>query len=211
MIMGDRKSEARYGYDYTQSKPTDMEIAQMLSELEVKVLEPDRDFLLYTQKISKSFPGVFQAKLFCFDIVANRDLDWFGSRNRLDEINFVPNFLRHKDVSSYLRKEGAAPIENYIFQYPIERIDGFEFDTHLAALEFFGGAYHEYNDSDPWKCRKDAYEFWKKFTEGRLLDFIVFKTTEPWSEWFFTIHDETCLMYDSLKRRITLFIFADSD
>lgn len=209
--LGDKEDEARYGHDHTQPMPTDMEVAVMLSELEIKVLERDKDFLAYIEQISKSFPGVFQVKLFCFEIGINTHLDWFGSRNRLDEINFLPNFLRHKDVVASLKKEGAGPIDNFVFQYPIEKISGFDFDTHLAALEYFGGAYHEYRESDLFKCRENAFEFWKKYTEGRLLDFAIFETTEAWGDWFFTIHDETYLIYDSLRRRVTLLVLADSD
>lgn len=208
----DEESEKQRGLDWQQQKPTETEITQMWSELQFHAREPDKVFLDYIEQISKSFPNG-QIKLFCFEVAPNPNpyFDWFGSRGtRLNEINFLPNFLKHKNVIPALEEIG--PIFNYTFQHPILNHSPLEFDARLATHEIIGGAYHPYEKSNIVRCREDAFAFWKKFTDGRFFDFSIFETREIWGQWFYEIGgDVTYVIYDSLKRRITLFALTDTD
>ena len=101
----DKESEAQRGLDWKQSRPTEDEIKHMWFDLRIQTFEPEKVFLDYIEQISKSFPGVYQRELTCFEISIDPRFDWFGSRNRLSEINFLPNFLKHSHIVLSMRSK----------------------------------------------------------------------------------------------------------
>lgn len=208
--MKDRQEEKKlYGFDWDQPQPPEKEVMDLIKEIEFSQIEASPKMVEISKDVSRSFVNG-ETRVYSFKFAQNPAIDWYGSRHRLNEIEFPHRFLTNPSVVSAL--SDLTPIEDYQFKTDFKMISTLLFDAELARLEITGGAYHDHEKSDIAEIRRRTFENYALFVENRFLDFEIFETSELWAEWFhgFTV-DRTYIIYDKLKREVTLFVLNDTD
>src|SRR5687767_6371980 len=130
---------------WDQERPTAADIDQMWRELGVTVepiQDPAIDEFLHHIRNTHVNGG---AEFACFRLFASPTFHWFGSRNRLGEINFFNRFLSLPIIDEALPaiKLGESRISDTGFEWS----NTLTFDGELALNLVSGGAYHKFNGS----------------------------------------------------------------
>ncbi len=89
-----------------------------------------------------------------YKIQANKHFDWFAQRNRLNEIDFLKNIFRHKDLEDYrsdLQIEDSKPKIKEIKYWT----DIYELTGRLSRIMGLGGAYKNINQILAWTIASD--------------------------------------------------------
>lgn len=152
-----------------------------------------------------------------FDLAPHPVLDWYGSRNRLEEIDFVDQFVRlstmaavwpemlseHK-IQQRIVTEKAWP---NILQWQTP----FALDGELANLIYQGGAY-ERSRLTPGDAKRLAGAFCAALFGERYDEVWVCRSPNPWTSWFYGIAwDITYFGFDKRERAAWFLCVTDTD
>jgi hypothetical protein len=194
---------------WNQKRPTSLEIKKMWEELQIN-FEPIKN-----QAIDKLLENLRKthvnggAEFVCFRLEENTTFHWFGSRNRLDEINFFDRFLNLPIVveSFSVIQFGKSKVSNTNFEWA----SSFTFDGELAQALVQGGAYHKFDGSD-YEAKQIGANFCESLFGHRFSDIQMYKTHESFTEWFHNIAwDVTWLGFDKLEIKVWLLCVTDTD
>jgi hypothetical protein len=142
-----------------------------------------------------------------YQVSSNDHFNWFASRNRLDEIDFVKNTLRHKSLSDY-RKDLEIKSKPEI-QITKSWTDMYDLPGRLARILGQGGAYKKINQKEAWEVVTDFIksEFDNRFEEVLLFDFAIKN-----AEWFYDIAwDYSTMLFDKRNFTVTIIDITDTD
>lgn len=194
---------------WEQNRPSFFEIKKMWDELQVR-FEPIKhqaiDELLLNLRKSHVNGG---AEFACFRIEENPVFHWFGSRNRLDEINFFDRFLNMPIVTENLSaiRLGESKVSNTNFEWA----SSFTLDGELAQTLVQGGAYHKFGGSD-YEAKQIGANFCEVLFGHRFSEVQMYKTHKPFTEWFYDIAwDATWLGFDKREIKVWLLCVTDTD
>ena len=152
------------------------------------------------------------ALLATFDVEDDATSRWFASRNRFDELGFFAALLR----STELRAAAPPLFEDVSDRLPeatFEEIFAGPYlvDGWLAGILVAGGAYERFRGS-PQEARDVARTAADEVMEGRYEDFVIYRTSDRWSPWFFDVAwDTTGMAIDLAKKRVTVLTITDTD
>lgn len=148
------------------------------------------------------------AKFACFDVAEDPRIDWFVSRNRLDEINFLDHLITSDALKGVVPE--LSPIQ------PLPSIEWkwttpYTLDGEFADMLKRGGAYHEYEGSG-----QDAKQIGVKACEhlfgNRYDDLLLYSTHVRWSNWFYDVAwDTTWVGVDKCARTAWIICVTDTD
>lgn len=149
------------------------------------------------------------ALFYRFHLSPHPVLNWFLSRNRLQEIGFFEWFLRCEAVSAALPE--LNPTEERRLRPDFQRHSSFTLDGEIADEVCRGGAYRGFPGSA--RQAKDLGVRFCDFLWGdRFTDVSVFRSGTPWSSWFYDVAwDATWLILDRQELLISLLCITDTD
>lgn len=194
--------------NWQQERPTSSEVDTIWSSMKLTRLD-NWSLSANTLKVKISEThcnGGIQ--LHKYKITSNRHFDWFAQRNRLDEIDFLKNIFRHKDLGDYRTdleiKDNKPKIENVKYWTDIYELPG-----KLSRILGLGGAYKSIDQRLAWTVATDFVkdEFENRFEEFNSYGFVIES-----SQWFFEIAwDFSTLLFDKRKNEIIIIDITDQD
>lgn len=193
-----------------QYRPSEEEIEEMWEELDV-VSVPLKDPAIYLmleelRKVHLNGGAEFARFQLSYHLV----LEWFGSRNLLNEINFFEQFVTLPPVMESLSAlEIETPLTTSLDL--TEDTSAFTLDGELAEILVLGRAYEKFKGT-----AKQAKDLGAKFSDalfqGRYDEIQMYITQEPWTEWFAdAAWDVTWLGVDKRNYQIWLLCITDTD
>lgn len=195
--------------NWKQKRPTKAEIKRMWDELEVIPEQIDSqtlEKLLYHLRETHVNGG---AEFFAFRLKDHPTFHWFGSRNRLEEINFITRFLNLPIVSENIVV--INPNKSLISETEFEWASSFVLDGELAETLIHGGAYHKFNGSGI-TAKKLTMSFCEEIFGNRYLEIQMYKSYRPFTDWFYDVAwDVTWLGFDKRNLRVWLLCLTDTD
>ncbi len=194
--------------NWDQLRPTDEQIESLWDNI---TISPLNSWSKAAEVLKEKFKETYVnggAQLHKYKITGNKHFIWFAERNRLDEINFLPNFFSHHELKNYredLKIKNNVP-GNKGLKSPT---DIFNLVGDLAQLLGHGGAYRNLESSEAWKVSCDFVneEFQNRFDE--VLSFYYFIES---ADWFYNINwDYSILLFDKRNYEITIIDITDTD
>ena len=166
--------------NWKQERPSQIQLVELWTKTKFERIENwTNSANVLTEKISKTHVnGGIQ--LHRYQVNSNDHFNWFASRNRLDEIDFVKKALRHKTFSDY-RNDLEIKSKPEI-QITKSWSDMYDLPGQLARILGQGGAYKKINQKEAWEVVTDFIksEFDNRFEEVLLSDFAIKN-----AEWFY--------------------------
>ena len=143
-----------------------------------------------------------------YKIEGNKQFDWFATRNRLEEIEFVKYILRHKDLQNY-RDDLEISEDKPKFKLVKYWTDIYDLPGELTRIMAHGGAYKKILPQLAWNV---ATEFVKEEFENRFEEFSTFKIAVDSAKWFHDIAwDYSILLFDQRKYELVFIDITDTD
>lgn len=160
----------------------------------------------YLQHLRTTHGGVVFAG---FHLGQNLTLDWYASRNRLEEMEFFSSLLTHPVVKDHVPELRIGnPLRN---EPQIHQISSLTLDGELAQTLVSGGAYEKFMGSARL-AKEIAGDFCESLFEGRYEEVLVYESPTPWSDWFRDIAwDVTWFILDRRRRYLWLLCATDED
>lgn len=192
-----------------QERPSSADIHRMWSGLRIThepMSHPALDEVLHHLRATHANGGAEFAQ---FGLPEHPTLHWFGSRNRLDEIDFFDRFLSSPAVSSALPalKIGASGVSGTGF----ERGSPLTLDGEIAQVLVQGGAYDKFA-GPPREAKEIAGRFCEAVFGHRFTEVQIYKSYTPWSGWFYDVAwDATWFGFDKRNVRVCLLCVTDTD
>jgi hypothetical protein len=194
---------------WSQEKPNDSQIEQMWNELEItpeSFEHPALDHVLRHLRETHTNGG---ALFSLFRISDHSTFHWFGSRNRLSEMDFFRRFLTSSVVVSALPE---LQIDEQDFSEPcFQWGNSLTLDGEIAFLIASGGAYGRFEGTS-----RDAKNLGVRFCDAlfddRFIEVQVHASHQPWSPWFHGIAwDSTWLGLDKRFSKVWMLCTTDTD
>ena len=194
--------------DWNQERPNLLDITKIWDSIKFSRLEnwtSSTKLLKETIFETHSIGGI---QLHRYKISSDKNFDWFAQRNRLDEIEFLKNVFRHKDLENY-RNDLEIKNENIEVKNIKFWTDIYDTPALLARAMGYGGAYEKIDHRLAWKI---ATDFINDEFENRFEEFICYSFVINEAQWFWNIAwDNSILLFDKRKSEITIIDITDSD
>ena len=195
--------------NWEQIRPTFEDVKRMWAELEVSndpINDPAIDELLKQLRSTHVNGG---AEFGRFAVSPHSTLHWFASRNRLEDIDFFTQFIRHPTVVRTF-----APVTGADSDVSLKLEEGvypFTLAGELAAVLVHGGAYHRFSGTG-----REAMNVTSKFCDAlfgeRFTEVLLYKSYEPWTGWFYDVAwDGSWVGFDRRESKIWLLCITDTD
>jgi hypothetical protein len=193
--------------NWNQPGPTIEDVKRMWTEIKISndpLNDAAIEMLLKELRLTHDNGGAEFAR-FAFD--PHPVLHWFGSRNRLDEINFFRGFFAFPGVV-----ETFAPLQSGSISLKLG-VGGnpFKLDGELAETLVYGGAYTRFSGNS--RQAKDlASRFCDAVFGDRFEEILLFSSHEAWSDWFYGIAwDHTWIGFDKRECKVWILCVTDTD
>ncbi|MFM6206083.1 hypothetical protein [Planktothrix sp.] len=193
-----------------QYRPSEEEIEEMWDELDV-VSVPFKDpainvMLEELRKVHLNGGAEFAG----FQLSPHLVLEWFGSRNLLNEINFFEQFVTLPPVMESLSAlEIETPLTTSLDL--TEDTSAFTLDGELAEILVLGGAYEKFKGTAK-QAKTLGTKFCDALFQDRYDEIQMYITQEPWTEWFADVAwDVTWFGVDKRNYQIWLLCITDTD
>lgn len=193
-----------------QNRPSQEDIEQMFRELQVIPTPLEHPAI---NQLLQKFREVYAnggAEFARFQLSNHPLLDWFGSHNSLNDLNFfeqciTKNTVREALPSLDIQTSLASPLNLK------DDISAFTFDGELAKMLFRGGAYTKFKGS-----AKEAKTIGANFCEAlfgdRYDEIKMYVCHDPWSNWFGGVAwDVTWFGIDKGNNQVWLLCVTDTD
>ncbi len=182
-------------------------IAAFWRELEVSHVQLDHPAvgLLLMELIETHEKAAFA----CFELSDHPVLNWFGSRNRLDEFDFFRKVLVHPAISEVLP---GLSIPKKIKELDVGWGTSFTLDGTLAQILVNGGSQYAFSGTDS-EAKEIGLNFCDALFEGRYSENLVYDTFDKWTPWFSgnQNYDHTWFGIDKRMSRFWLLAITDDD
>lgn len=143
-----------------------------------------------------------------FKIATDPRLDWYASRNRLEEISFADHLLNSTALANaFPELKARTPLEPIKWEWTTPYILDGEFAGTLTA----GGAYLAFKGPGR-EAKRIGHEACRQLFDHRYEDILLYRTFSRWSDWFFDVAwDSTWLGVDKAERTAWLLCITDTD
>ena len=195
--------------NWEQERPSPSDVLKMWGELQITyepLTLPALDDVLGHLRATHANGGAEFAQ---FRVSEHPTLHWFGSRNRLDEIDFFDRFLYSPAVSFALPplKIGASGVSGTGFEWG----NSLTLDGEIAQMLVQGGAYDKFA-GPAREAKAMAGRFCEAVFGERFTEVQVYKSHKPWSDWFYGVAwDATWLGFDKRHVKVWLLCVTDTD
>ena len=196
--------------DWEQDRPNAMQLYGLWKSLQISPVSTWTDATeILAEKISETHingGGQFHK----YVISRNRYFDWFASRNRLEEIDFIQNVFRHQGLKEY-RRDIGVPGDKLEVEVIANNYDIFDLPGQLARILHFGGAYNrtKVGQKEAWSI---VLTFIENEFENRFSEFELFQLSLKNAAWFYNIAwDNSIAIFDKRKYELIIIDITDSD
>lgn len=194
--------------DWKQERPNETQLSDLWKAIKmtrINIWSDAANTLKEKIKETHSNGGI---QLHKYKFEANKHFDWFAQRNRLDEIEFLKNIFKHKELEDY--RNDLKIIDNIpkvkITQYSR---DIYELPGQLSRIMGSGGAYNSIEQRLAWTI---STEFIKEEFDNRFEEFNSFDFSIETAQWFqYIAWDYSTLLFDKRKYEIIIIDITDSD
>lgn len=193
--------------DYDEETPTKKESAAYWRDLEVTHVPLDHPAIgLLLMELLETHAKVAFA---CFELPDHPVLHWYGSRNRLDELDFFRLLLPKQTIREVLP---GLQIPDRIAELDVRWSSSFILDGTIAQVLVNGGAQEVFAGSDT-EAKEIAQNFCDALFEGRYSENLIYDTFDNWSPWFSDVetYDHTWFGVDKRLSRFWLLAITDDD
>lgn len=195
--------------DWEQARPTFDEVQRMWTELKIyhdPLEDPAIDELLKHLRSTHSNGGAEFAR---FAVSAHPVLHWFGSRNRLEEIDFLSHLVKHPAVVETFPPAATASAETSLKMGL--GVPPFTMAGKLAWALVQGGAYDKFSGT-PREAMNVAERFCYRLFGDRYTEILQFESHESWTDWFCNVAwDGTWAGFDQRETKVWLLCVTDTD
>ncbi|WP_224997038.1 hypothetical protein [Cesiribacter sp. SM1] len=194
--------------DWNQERPDPHQINEMWNRMQIAKIDEWSDATLtLMQKIKEThINGGLQ--IHKYQITADKSFDWFVSRNRLDEIDFVQNLIRRPELQNYRNKLKIGN-DTLVAQTHKWWTDIYDLPGELARILGQGGAYHKLEADEAWST---ATNFVKEEFQNRFDEFTSFSIEIENADWFYNIAwDYSTLIFDKRTYQTVIIDITDTD
>lgn len=157
----------------------------------------------------------------CFDIAPHPVLTWYGSYGRLDEIDFVDQFVALPAIAQAWPEMFAKyRLQKRVLEatnrpVSLQRLDPFTFDGAIANLVYRGGADGQFTTT-PAQAKQMGVAFSNALFEDRYDEVFIWHSYELWTTWFLGIGNGTYSFWDVTyfgldKRHSTVWLLCVTD
>jgi len=194
---------------WSQGKPTDSDVESMWRELKISREDfrpPAVDEVLHILRNTHTNGGAEFAQ---FQLSDHPTFQWFGSRNRLWEMQFFERFLSSESVVSSLPELQIDPatLSDPGFQWG----NSLTLDGEIAWLLACGGAYGRFSGTAR-EAKNLGARFCDALFDDRFFEIQVHSSHQPWSPWFHAIAwDSTWLGLDKRLSKVWMLCATDTD
>lgn len=194
--------------DWKQERPTSSEVNGIWTTIRLSRLANwSQSTNILKEKISETHcNGGIQVHK--YKVSSNPHFDWFAQRNRLDEIDFLKNILKHIDLEDY-RNDLEIKDNKPEIKFLKYATDIYELPGRLSRIMGLGGAYKKIDQRQAWLVATDFVrdEFENRFEEFNSYDFLIGA-----AQWFHDIAwDYSILLFDKRKYEIIFIDITDTD
>ncbi|GAA3979652.1 hypothetical protein [Mucilaginibacter dorajii] len=195
--------------DWNQAMPGKEEIKKALYALTITVLKEtyDLEFVDYLDACVLQYinADVLMVQL---AIEPNPVLQWFSSRNVLNQIDFVRTVLQHGAFEKASGMKGLKSRDIFVAKM---QPAGFLLTGELAALLYNGGVYNTGKIDDSTAFRLSSAQV-NSLCNSRYSHINYFLLYGGWSKWFYNKPwDYTYVIFNKATYVITVFCFTDTD
>lgn len=187
--------------------PTKKDIAAFWRELEVTHVQLDHSAvgLLLMELLETHAKVAFG----CFELSDHPVLEWFGSRNRLDEFDFVRTLLSNSVIRETLP---GLEIPKKVPSLDATWGTSFILDGTLAQVLVNGGAEFAFSGTDS-EAKDMCLNFCDALFEGRYSENLLYDSFDAWTPWFSgnPNYDHTWFCVDKRLSRFWLLAITDDD
>ena len=194
---------------WDQNRPSYDDVQRVWHELEIScdpLTNPAVDYLLAELRHAHVNGG---AEFCRFAIEPHPVLHWFGSRNRLEEIDFFNKFLSAPRVVA-----GIPAVNIDASSVSIKMTGGvgpFTLDGEIAALLVQGGAYQKVSGTSR-EAKNLAAKFCHAVFGDRFTEVLLFSSGDAWTKWFYDVAwDYTWLGFDKRDWKVWFLCVTDTD
>lgn len=150
-----------------------------------------------------------KAAFACFEISDHPVLQWYGSRNMLDEIDFFRKILPHPTIRDLLV---GLLIPKKIRELDVHWGTSFILDGTFAQVLVNGGAQGCFGGEDS-EAKEIGLNFCDALFEGRYSENLVYDSFDSWTPWFSgdANYDHTWFGIDKRLSRFWLLAITDEE
>ena len=193
--------------NWEQKRPTKSQILDFWSNTKFEKIDKwSKTADVFAEKIRETHVnGGIQ--LHKYRIKNNEYFNWFASRNRLCEIDFVQQTLWHKTLKNYINdlEIKGKPEINLIEDFT----DMYDLAGQLARILGQGGAHKKLNQKEAWNIATDFIE--SEF-ENRFKEVLLFNFTIRNAKWFYNMTwDYSFMLFDKRYNIVTIIDITDTD
>jgi hypothetical protein len=195
--------------DWNQDRPGKEEINKALYALTIAVLREtfDPEFVDYLDACVLQYINA-DVLMVQFAIEPDPVLQWFSSRNVLNQIDFVRTVLQHRTFEKATGMKGIKSRDIFVAKM---QPAGFLLTGELAALLYNGGVYNTGKIDDSTAFRLSSAQV-NSFCNSRYSHINYFLLYGGWSKWFYNkTWDCTYVIFNKATYVVTVFCFTDSD
>ncbi len=165
-------------------EPSITDIEHMWKEIEVEPIQPQNSAIKNILTDIRRSHKRGGAEFFCFKLSPHPVLRWFGSLDRLLDIDFFSKILMHPTIFDELNRANIVFDAQPSFTY-FDSFDAFTFDGLLARILAYGGAYRrEKSEGTDKKAKRLSIEFCQAVFEQRYSEVQIYYSPESWNSWF---------------------------
>jgi hypothetical protein len=194
-----------------QETPTPEQLQEMWQSLEIEV-EP------FTSAAGRAYMEAIcsthvngGAVMGQFLIKSNQTLQWYASRQSLEEIFFFNQFVCSQTVIAALPMLKIQKPLRAEMEVEFKRNNAFTLDGDLGFTLFQGGAYEGFKGT-AIEAKQLGKDLCDQLFGDRLDQISVYKTELAWTDWFHDVAwDMTWFIVDRRDCRIWLLCLTDTD
>ncbi len=201
--------------DWNQEKPTSpSDIKKAYKEMTIVQLETLSDEMKSFEAKAKSLNIKGDAKIFHYQLAFNDDINWYVSRNRFNEINFMKRVIEHKGLSALHEFIDTSRLK---MTWKTKKDFGYGFSTtpfdlsaKLAYYLHFGGAYEKMKVDEAWALANDFVE---GTYQNRFEDLIVWELDlTSFGDFFYqAAWDFSLAIFDKSDNTLLIIVSTDTN
>lgn len=194
--------------NWNQEKPTGRQLNVLWDDISIESIgtwTKSAEVLKSKIKETHSNGGL---QLHKYKLKINDHFAWYSTRNRLDEIDFVNNFLKRPELASY-RKDLEISLPMPDIKTTTIATDIYDLVGQLARMLGHGGAYKKLDPITSWTTASD---FVREELQNRFEDFVTYGFVVENADWFYDIAwDSSTLLFDKRNNQVIIIDITDTD